>query len=113
MQHIDEAVLVSRIARPARSELLPYPAVIRSNLGNKLGRRYERTGKMEDLEEALRVARQAVDVPPEDHPGVAGRLGKRQGHRRRRRPRIQELEERIRGDDGDGPVIAGPPSGLL
>jgi hypothetical protein len=29
---------------------------------------------MEDLEEAILVARQAVDVTPKDHPDLAGRL---------------------------------------
>jgi hypothetical protein len=32
------------------------------NLGNKLARRLERTERMEDLEESIRRAQQAVDI---------------------------------------------------
>jgi len=45
-----------------------------NNLGNQLYRRYKRTGKIEDLEEAIRVSRQAVEVTPKDYPDLAGRL---------------------------------------
>jgi hypothetical protein len=45
-----------------------------NNLGTKLGCWYERTGEMADLEEAIKVARQAVDSIPNDHPDRAGRL---------------------------------------
>lgn len=33
-----------------------------NNLANDLGLRYKRTGKIEDLEEAIRISRQTVDV---------------------------------------------------
>jgi len=42
-------------------------------LGNKLGSRFERTGKMEDLEESIRITQEAVNITPEDHPDLAGR----------------------------------------
>ena len=61
--------------------------------------RYERTGKMEDLEEAIRVARQAVDVTPEDHPDLAGRLnnlGLKLQRRYERTGKMEDLEEAIR-----------------
>jgi hypothetical protein len=45
-----------------------------NNLVNKLESRYKRTGKIEDLKEAIQVARQAVNITPEDHPDLAGRL---------------------------------------
>ncbi|KAF2465628.1 uncharacterized protein BDR25DRAFT_239619, partial [Lindgomyces ingoldianus] len=70
-----------------------------NNLGNKLGRRYERTGKMEDLEKAIRVARQAVEVTPDDHPDLAGRLnnlGNKLKSRYKRTGKMEDLEEAIR-----------------
>jgi hypothetical protein len=39
-----------------------------------LERRYERTGKMEELEEAIQVAWQAANVTPKDHPDLAAML---------------------------------------
>jgi len=62
-------------------------------------KRYERTGKMEDLEEAIQVARQAVDVTPEDHPDLAERLnnlGNRLESRYERTGKVEDLEEAIR-----------------
>jgi hypothetical protein len=35
-----------------------------NNLGKKLGRRFERTGRMESLEESIRRAQQVVNIPP-------------------------------------------------
>lgn len=45
-----------------------------NNLGNKLVSQYERTGKIEDPEESIQVAQQAVDVTLEDYLDLAGRL---------------------------------------
>jgi hypothetical protein len=45
-----------------------------NNLANKLESRYERTGKMEDLEEAIERARKAVAATPDDHPDRVGWL---------------------------------------
>ncbi len=45
-----------------------------NNLGIKLARRFERTGKMEDLKESIRRAQQAIDITPQDHPDLAGQL---------------------------------------
>jgi hypothetical protein len=39
-----------------------------------LERRFEKTGRMEDLERAIRKAQQAVEVTPQDHPDLADRL---------------------------------------
>jgi hypothetical protein len=41
-----------------------------NNLGSKIGLRYERTGEMKDLEEAIQTARQAVESMPADHPDL-------------------------------------------
>jgi hypothetical protein len=45
-----------------------------NNLGNWLGRRFERTGSMDDLNRAVDVADMAVNATPQDHPDRAGRL---------------------------------------
>jgi hypothetical protein len=53
---------------------------------------------MEDLEEAILVARQAVDVTPKDHPDLAGRLnnlGNKLGRRYKRTGKMEDLEEAI------------------
>ena len=76
-----------------------------NNLGNKLKSRHEHTGKMEDLEEAIRVARQAVDVTPEGHPDLAAmlnNLGNKLGRRYERTGKMEGLEEAIRVSDGTG-----------
>ncbi|KAJ9412631.1 hypothetical protein QL093DRAFT_2027076, partial [Fusarium oxysporum] len=67
-----------------------------NNLGNKLGRRYERTGETKDLEEAIQAVRQAVESTPHDHPDREGRLnnlGIKLESRYRRTGQIKELEE--------------------
>ncbi|KAH6871883.1 CHAT domain-containing protein [Thelonectria olida] len=66
-----------------------------NNLGVRLGDRYSRTGAMADLEEAIRVAREAVKATPEDHPDRAGRLnnlGGRLSDRYSRTRAIADLE---------------------
>ncbi len=46
-----------------------------SNLGTKLLQsRFERTGEMANLEEAIETAREAVQSTPHDHPDRAARL---------------------------------------
>jgi tetratricopeptide (TPR) repeat protein len=56
-------------------------------------------GRIEDLEEAIRTARRAVAVTPDDHPDLAGRLnnlGNDLENRFERTGRIEDLEEAIR-----------------
>ena len=74
MEDLEEAIRVARQAVDVTPKNHSNLAAWLNNLGNKLGRRYECTGKMEDLEEAIQMARQAVDVTPKDHPNLAGRL---------------------------------------
>ena len=53
---------------------------------------------MRDLEEAISMARQAVDGVPEDHPRLTGylnSLGRMLGKRYMRTGRMQDLEEAI------------------
>lgn len=49
----------------------PNLAVCLNNLGCALKSRHERTRKIEDLEEAIQMSRQAVKVTPKDHPSFA------------------------------------------
>ncbi len=42
-----------------------------NNLGIMLERRFERTGMMEDLEDSIRRAQQAVTITPQDHLSLA------------------------------------------
>ncbi|RYP48549.1 hypothetical protein DL768_005588 [Monosporascus sp. mg162] len=68
------------------------------NLGNQLESRYERTGEITDLEEAIGVAREAVESTPHDHPDQAGRLsnlGTKLGRRYERTGETANLEEAI------------------
>src|SRR5947199_10372277 len=74
MQDHKEAIEVARLAVWRTAEDRPDRAGRLNNLGNKLGRRYERTGEMQDLEEAIQVARLAVESTPEDNPDRARRL---------------------------------------
>jgi tetratricopeptide (TPR) repeat protein len=70
-----------------------------NNLGMYLGRRYERTGDMADLEASIRVAHQAVDFTSEDHPDRVGRLnvlGTNLGRRYERTGDMADLEAAIR-----------------
>jgi hypothetical protein len=52
----------------------PNLARMLNSLGSKLEMRFERSGRLEDLEEAIRRVEQAVAAIPDDHPDLAGRL---------------------------------------
>jgi tetratricopeptide (TPR) repeat protein len=70
-----------------------------NNLGNMLGRRYERTRNVGDLEEAIHVNRQAVDITPDNYPALAAmlsNLGNRLGRLYEYTKRMEDLEEAIR-----------------
>jgi tetratricopeptide (TPR) repeat protein len=70
-----------------------------NNLSHKLEIRYERTGNIEDLEEAIRKAEQAIDMTPKGHPDMAGRmsnLGNKLERRYIRTGSIEDLEKAIR-----------------
>ncbi|KJZ70857.1 hypothetical protein HIM_09771 [Hirsutella minnesotensis 3608] len=45
-----------------------------SNLGNRHGSRFERTGSMDDLDRAVDFSSMALEATPQDHPDRAGRL---------------------------------------
>lgn len=63
-----------------------------------LGSRYERTEKMEDLEEAIKRAQEAVAATPDDHPNQApmlNNLGNMLGLRFDRTGKMENLEQAI------------------
>jgi tetratricopeptide (TPR) repeat protein len=68
-------------------------------LGNNLRSRYERVGRLEDLEEAIRVTEQAVKVTPNGHPDLLkmlNNLGIELEKRYERIGRIEDLDEAFR-----------------
>ncbi|KAH8782658.1 TPR domain-containing protein [Diaporthe sp. PMI_573] len=74
---------------------LPVPGGL-DGIGAYLRNRYTRTGAVADLEEAITIARQAVEATPKDHPDRAGRLnnlGIRLGDRYTRTGAAADLEE--------------------
>lgn len=68
-----DAVALSRDHSPD-SYPSPDQAGLLQNLGNALRDRFERTGSLHDLNEALEAANDAVQMSPENHPGRAQRL---------------------------------------
>ncbi|CAG8885191.1 unnamed protein product, partial [Penicillium egyptiacum] len=67
-----------------------------NSLGINLNSRYERAGQMDDLEEAIRLSRQAVAATPDGHPNLAGRLnslGINLNSRYERTGQMDDLEE--------------------
>jgi hypothetical protein len=68
-----------------------------NNLGSKLESRFERTGSMEDLEEASQRAGQAVSATPDDHPNLAGMLNNQLESRFGRTGRIEDAIKAIVG----------------
>ncbi|KAF4447587.1 hypothetical protein F53441_8882 [Fusarium austroafricanum] len=86
------------IAVSAIPEDHPDRAAHLNNLGNQLGRRYERTGDMRDLEEAIKAARQAIKITPNDHPDLASHLNNLRnqfGRQYERTGEMADLEEAI------------------
>jgi hypothetical protein len=65
------------------------------NLANKLESRYERTGKMADLEEAIERAQEAAATTPDDHPDRTGWLGNLGNMLESRLVRIGTLKDEI------------------
>ena len=60
--------------------------------------RYKRTGKIEDLEEAIRLSRQTVVITPIDYPDLAvylNGLGTQLERRYERTGKIEDVKEAI------------------
>jgi len=75
-----------------------YLAGMWDNLGAMLGRRFQRTGSMEDLNRAVELASMAVEPTPQDHRDRAGRvnnLGNMLGMRFQRTGSIEDLNRAI------------------
>ncbi|CRG85866.1 hypothetical protein PISL3812_02870 [Talaromyces islandicus] len=69
-----------------------------SNLGLQLGRRYERTGNLEDLKEAIERVRESIETTPSDHPDRGWRLsnlGLQLGRRYERTGNVKDFDEAI------------------
>jgi tetratricopeptide (TPR) repeat protein len=76
-----------------------YYATRLNNFGNILSLQYGHTGAMEDLEEAIRVARQAITITPRNHPDLAAMLNNlavRFSSRYERIGAMKDLEKAIR-----------------
>ncbi len=75
-----------------------------SNLGRALRTRFERTGQLADLDQAITVGREAIDATPAGHPGRPGRLSGLGST-------LQTRFERTRAAGGPGPGHHRPPGG--
>ncbi|PHH91989.1 hypothetical protein CDD83_9436 [Cordyceps sp. RAO-2017] len=73
MSDLEEAIAVARQVIKLTDNHPVRPACL-NNLGNKLERRYQRTGEVDALEQAILVARHAVSLTAEDHPDRAAWL---------------------------------------
>jgi hypothetical protein len=76
----------------------PYLALYLSNLGTRLGYRFQRNRSIQDLEEAINTGRRAVAATPLDHPKLAqhlSNLGHQLSNRFQWNRSIQDLEEAI------------------
>jgi hypothetical protein len=74
-------------------------AVILDNLGGKLGSRFEKTGRINDLEESIRRIQQTMNITLQDHSDltiILNNLGSKFEKRFQKTGRIEDLEESIR-----------------
>ncbi|XP_044716527.1 uncharacterized protein HRG_10059 [Hirsutella rhossiliensis] len=95
MDDLSRAVEVADMAVAATPQDHPDLARRLSNLGNNLGRRFERTDSMDDLDHAIEVADMAVAATPQDHPDLARRLsnlGNNLGSRFERTDSMDDLD---------------------
>ena len=84
-----------------------------NNLRTCRSDRYARTGRFEDLQEAIRVYEQAVAATPPgspDLPGYLNNLGTGLSDRYARPGRFEDLQEAIRVYE---PAVAAPPPGSV
>ncbi|RHZ48891.1 uncharacterized protein CDV56_105798 [Aspergillus thermomutatus] len=66
-----------------------------NNLGDMFSDRYYRTGKMDDLEEAIQKAQRAIDITPEDHPNLAAWLNNLANRLSARYNKMHEKKDRF------------------
>jgi len=95
-----EAIQAIQKAVPATIEVHLSRTLLLDNLGSLLGDRYSRTEAIDDLEEAILVAREAVDTIPEgvdglEHAGRLNNVGTTLSSRFWRFGEIADLEEAI------------------
>jgi tetratricopeptide (TPR) repeat protein len=97
-EHIDIAVHFAQLSLHCTRRGDESEASRLNNLGVILGRRYERTGEMVDLEKAITRARNVVDLTPGNHPDRAmylDNLGNKLGSRYKRIGDMADLKEAI------------------
>jgi hypothetical protein len=70
LKQLDVAVQCARVGCEVTGQSHANHAGL-SFLAATLGTRFERSGEMKDLEEAIDTARRAVQSTPPDHPGLA------------------------------------------
>ncbi|RYP53061.1 hypothetical protein DL770_011005 [Monosporascus sp. CRB-9-2] len=84
-----------------------------NNLGNQLGRRFERTGSMDDLNRAIDVADMAIDATPQDHPDRAAylnNLGNQLGRRFERAGSMDDFNRTLTSYKEGWRCYTAPPS---
>jgi CHAT domain-containing protein len=97
LKQLDVAVQCARVGCEVTGQSHANHAGL-SFLAATLGTRFERSGEMKDLEEAIDTARRAVQSTPPDHPGLAMYLNNLGNWLRRRFERsgeMKDLEEAI------------------
>ncbi|KAL8366614.1 hypothetical protein RB595_010463 [Gaeumannomyces hyphopodioides] len=98
MEDLNRAIEVTGMAVDATPQNHPDRASYLSNLGNRLGSRFERTGSMEDLNRAVEIAGMAVNATPQNHPNQAGHLnnlGNKLGRRFERTGSMDDLNRAV------------------
>ena len=112
---IDAAVKFGRISLRYDHRTSQSTGSLQNNLGVFLEARYERTGDMADLEEAIQVNRQAVASPPGDDPNLApyhNNLGNKLMRRYHRTGDINDLDEAIQISERAVALTSDDPSKL-
>ncbi|KAH7125905.1 hypothetical protein EDB81DRAFT_889623 [Dactylonectria macrodidyma] len=89
---------MGRLALKRTADDHPHLNLPLNNPADRLGAKYQLTGDMKNLVEAIEMVHKSVVVTPGDHPGLAGRihnLGSMLELRRERCEAIQDLDEAI------------------
>ena len=96
---LDLAIALLSIALDGTRDDHPNRGMYLTNLTSALLGRFQRTGAVQDLDEAIRVGRQAAEVAPDDHPNrgvMLSNLGATLTVRFERTGAVQDLDEAIR-----------------
>jgi tetratricopeptide (TPR) repeat protein len=114
MKDLDEAI---RLTSQAIFEMLSTPHALLlpslNNIGRMLGRRFERTENLDDINRAIEFTNIAVDILPSDHPDQVALLGNLGTWLGRRFGRVGAIEDLNRAIEVTDIAVAGtviPPS---